>query len=178
MTQQIIVFSGPDRCGKTQIAHELSRRTGIPYFKASTEHQSFLDEQDKFLMQLRHADPRVLDLLMQTNHSIIMDRGWPCEYAYSRFFGRETDLAQLRRIDSGYAALGALVVVCVRTSYLGITDDLDSRLGADELSAIDANYRDFIEWTRCKTKLLYVDDENIDREINELMPIIYPHLLM
>jgi hypothetical protein len=173
MMQQIVVLSGPDMCGKTQIANELSRRTGIPCFKASTEHQSFLNEQNKFLLQLRYADPRALDIITQTGCSIIMDRGWPCEFAYSRFFNRDTDLEQLRRIDDGYAALGALVVFCYRTSYDGLVDDLSSRLGPSALASIDKSYRDFLRWTSCRTKLLNVDDEDLDREVGELLDAMH-----
>lgn len=38
MEQQIVVLCGPDRCGKTEIARELSKRTGIKSYKSSLEH--------------------------------------------------------------------------------------------------------------------------------------------
>jgi thymidylate kinase len=171
-SQRIIAFGGPDMCGKTQIAQALSRRINVPYFKASSEHQSFLKEQNQFLMQLRYADPRMLDFLRQTGHSAIFDRAWPCEWAYSKFFGRETDLNQLRVIDDGFAALRTLVVVCYRSSYRNIADDLDSRIGPDQLAAIEHLYHDFAVWTSCKTMFLNVDDEDLDREVSDIIKVL------
>ena len=52
MAQQVIMLVGPDRCGKTEIAKELSKRTGIPRFKASTEHDTYLNGLSGFLNQL------------------------------------------------------------------------------------------------------------------------------
>ena len=61
MKQQIVFFVGPDRCGKTEISKATSAAIGVPYFKASSEHDSFLSskvtKREAFLNQLRYADP-------------------------------------------------------------------------------------------------------------------------
>lgn len=73
--QRIIIMIGPDRCGKTEIAKRLAFLQGLPYFKASSEHETYLSKQGQFVQQLKHADPRMVDFLSQTGHSVIFDRG-------------------------------------------------------------------------------------------------------
>jgi len=166
--QHIICFVGPDMTGKTNISRELSRRTSIPRFKASSEHMTFTDEQDRFLTQLRVADVRQLDLLQQVGFSMIMDRGWPCEYVYAKFFDRTTDIEQLRSNDRSYAALGAQVVFCYHDDYNGFRDDLNPKIGPAELRRLHDLYEEFFELTRCPVVRLCVDDLNLDRQMRDL----------
>ena len=161
-------------CGKTQIAKEVSRRTGIPYFKATSEHDTYLSskttKREAFLNQLRYADPRVFDVLKQTGHSIIFDRGFPCEWVYSKVMGRDTDLSMLQHMDEMWASIDARIVVCYRTSYLGIVDDLDPKITSHMLDALSSEYMEFARnYTKCKVHLLCVDDEDLDREVTEVM---------
>lgn len=166
--QQIIICVGADMTGKTQIAKALSARLSIPYFKASGEHKTYLKENDMFLQQLRHADPRLIDFLKQTGYSVVMDRGYPCEKVYSKVLSRQTDYVVLQDIDEKFADLGALIIICRRKSYEGITDDLDVNLNSSKLAMLDAAYEKFRTWTSCKCLTLWVDDEDLDRELNEI----------
>lgn len=170
--QKVIFVCGPDRCGKTEISKEISKRTGVPYFKASSEHNSFLtsrvSKNDLFLNQLRFADPRVFDLLKQTGHSTVFDRGFPCEYSYSSVFGRETDIDMIHKMDEMWASLGARIIFCHRSSYTGISDDLDPSVNSEVLQRIHNAYLDFLSWTKCNSLCLNVDDENLDREMQDI----------
>jgi hypothetical protein len=174
--QRLIFFVGPDMCGKTEIAKAVSRELNVPYFKATSEHTSFLSSRvsknDQFLNQLRFADPRILDILRQTGHSLVFDRGYPCEYAYSKVFNRETDTIMLQHIDEGYAALGAKIIFCHRSSYAGIIDDLDPTITEELLSKLHNTYYDFLQTTKCKALWLNVDDENLEREVNEIKAFV------
>ena len=172
--QNIIFFDGPDMCGKTQIAKALSKRSGIPYFKASSEHETYKRAQNVFLEQLVHADPRVLDILKQTGHSMIFDRAYPSEWVYSKLLDRYTDEDTLLQLDAGYAALGAKLIIPVRSSYVGIVDDMDPKLTSDRLQDLDDLYREFAEWTDVDTLLLNVDDEDLVRELTEIELFVYP----
>lgn len=179
MTQRIVVVVGPDMCGKTQIAQGITRATGIPYFKSSSEHDAYLSSKttrrELFLNQLRYADPRVVDLLKQTGQSVVFDRGWPCEHAYSQVMNRETDDKMLWHLDEQWASLDARVVVCYRDSYLGIHDDLDDTIDPSVLTRLDEAYRDFTFRTRCRTYRLNVDDEDLHREVGEALAFMgYP----
>lgn len=167
--QSVTFFVGPDRCGKTQIANAVSKLTNVPYFKASSEHETFLGSQDLFVNQLRYADTRLVDFINQTGQSVVFDRGYPCEWVYSRFFGRQTDETALRRIDNSYANLGARILICTRKDFTGIVDDLNPKLDSEALARISGLYDEFIMWTNCRTYRLFVDDEDLDRECTEIL---------
>lgn len=166
---QVIFLVGPDMTGKTQIAQELASRLGYPYFKASTEHQTFLNGRDSFYEQVTWADPRMFDFLQQTGHRVVFDRGFPCEYAYSRVFNRLSPASVVRWLDESYAELGALVVICYRRSYDGITDDIDPSIGPETLMKIEDAYLEWSKSSRCRILWLSVDDEDLDREVNDIM---------
>lgn len=175
MTQKIIICVGADMTGKTQIAQELAHRLEVPYFKASSERDTFLasrgtfDKNKLFLNQLRYADPRMFDFLKQTGHSVVADRGFPCEYVYSLALCRETDYLMLNQIDQQYASLNTKIVVTSRSSYKGITDDIDPRLGEKTLQKIDDLYVEFMSWTKCDVMRLNVDDEDLNREVTDVL---------
>lgn len=167
--QTIIAVVGPDMCGKTEITKALSRVLGIPRFKASSEHDTYLNHQDRFINQLRYADTRMVDFLKQTRCSVIMDRAWPCEWAYSRVFQRETDRQVLSQVDEAMAELGAKIIICSRSSYAGIVDDIDPTTKEARLKSLDLEYRAFEGWTLCDVHILHVDDENLQREVTEIL---------
>lgn len=168
MKQNIIFFVGADRCGKSNISKELSRQLSIPYFKASNEHRCFLSDEKGFIKDLMYADPRVLDLLQQTGHSIIFDRGYSCEWVYSRDRNRETHDETTWFLDESYAKLGATIVFCYRSSYEGIVDDLDPTIDSKRLKRLDELYREFLGNSRCSVCYLCVDSENLESQVKEI----------
>lgn len=173
MKQTIIILEGPDRVGKSHIVKELSKQLGIPAFKAKNEHHAFLRDKKQFMNHLLYADPRMIDFLGQTGHSVIFDRAYPSEYAYSRMFKRETDMNMLARVDESFANLNTWLIVCHRSSYVGIKDDLDPNMDEKVLTGIDAEYQSFMKWTTCKNKMmLNVDDEDLKREIKDIMFVL------
>lgn len=175
MKQQIIILCGPDMTGKTQIAKELSKITNVPYFKASSEHHAFLKDPEKFIKDIRYADPRLVDFVKQTGASVIFDRGFPCEWVYSKAFNRETDLDAIKRIDDAYAVLDTRVIVCMRKNgFDGIVDDIDpKRLNSKKLQEIqEIYYRYAVFHMLCKSMFLYVDDENLQRECDEVLKFL------
>lgn len=173
MSQQVIIFCGPDRCGKTTIAKELSLRTGIPYFKASSERDSFVNNQSKFINDLVYVDPRVADLLAQLKASIIMDRGFPCEWVYSRFFSRPTHDKALKNVDELFSRLNASIIMCTRKNFSGIWDDQNSSIGPKALATLSALYETFLgSVTKCRHFELYVDDCDIERQLRDINEFI------
>ncbi len=169
--QYVIVFEGPDGCGKTNIAQELSTKTGIPYFKFDGEPAYW--REGKFKDALRFDQPYLGQFLSQTEHSVIVDRAWPSEWVYSRAYGRETDPVVWYQVDKAFAQLDAIVVVCMRRSYVDITDDLVSK--ADDLQRIHDLYTRFMDETNCHVILMFVDDygdhavrRNVVEQIDDL----------
>ena len=170
--KQVIFLVSPDRCGKTHIGHELSKRLALPYYKASTERFGFTNTQERFIQDIRYSCPARLDLLRQMNSGIVYDRGYPCEWVYSRFFDRRTDDDAIMWLDKQYANLGAVLVVPYRSSYKGLRDDLNPSIGEPELVKLHGLYDDFLKLTSCKYMKLNVDDERLDREVNEIIDFL------
>jgi thymidylate kinase len=175
--QRLVFLEGCDRTGKTNIAKALSAATGIPRFKATSEHDAYLSskvsKRELFLNQLRYADPRVCDLLKQTGQSVIFDRGFPSEYVYSQVMNRETDMKMLMHLDEEWSKLGTIVIICHRSSYEGIVDDLDPKITASVLQTLTDMYKNvFASWSKCKIHTLCVDDEDLQREVNDVLSFI------
>lgn len=242
MKQKIVFLVGPDRCGKTEIGKALAKRLGAMYFKASSEHNAYLqsigrrspsylsghasadfsvardsarrvskardegwtgvDERtcegklckselspvalsspELFLNQLRYADPRMCDFVRQLGEqfgtSVVFDRGFPCEYAYSQVKNRETDLAMIDYMNNAWSKLGAKIVFCHRESYDGVVDDIDPKINQDMLEQLDAAYKEFFEkenafgFRRCEYLDLTVDNkdhfEDLEWEVSEIL---------
>lgn len=169
----IINFAGADRSGKTEIAKELSRRLGIPYFKNQNEIVNFKSDDSYFRNVLKYGAPLLLDFLKQTGSSAIFDRNYPCEWVYSQAMRRPTFPEILREVDNQYASIGAITIVCARKSYEGIVDDaFPEDLSSKKLAEINQLYQDFCSWSNCKSFVLFVDDENLDREISDIMKFL------
>lgn len=191
--QQVIFFCGADGTGKTHIAQALSKHLNVPYFKASREHDVYrastglstglitiqehndlvdtfeLTSDDMFALESLVADPRTLDIFKQGGFSMIFDRGFPCEYAYSQTFNRPFNEKTSKMLDRGWASLGAKIIVCYRSSYDHIIDDVDPNLSGNTLKVIENHYRHFLNSSNCQSMMLNVDDENLEREVNEIL---------
>lgn len=170
--QPIIFMVGPDRCGKTEIGKALARRLGLPYYKASEERNAFVNNQERFINDIRYACPARLDLLKQLGTGIVYDRGYPCEWVYSRFFNRPSSDEAVFWLDDQYAAMGARIVIPARRSFAGIQDDLNADIGQAELERLTLLYNRFAELTACPVLKLYVDDEDLERELRDIMSFI------
>jgi len=167
MPQRIVIYDGPDSCGKSEMAKELSRRLGISYFKNADEHRYFLKDPSYFLNAIRYVDTYFTSYLESSGASVILDRAWPSEWIYSQALGRKTDFDLLRELDDRHARLGTVIVIPSRSSYAKMRDDYESI--NNNIATIDTLYRDFAGWTKCNVISLNVDDEDINREMHETM---------
>ena len=166
--QKILIFEGPDGCGKTNIARGLEDIIGVPYFKNESEWACFEDDPSYFINAITYGDPYFLSYLEQTGASVIMDRWYPSEWVYSKIFNRPTDYDVLRMIDDRAAAMGSKIVIPFRTCYDDVVDQFKS-INPSVLRNVEEMYRMFSDWTRCDTFFLNVDDENISRELTEVL---------
>jgi hypothetical protein len=164
----IVAFEGPDRCGKSQIATELASRCGYAYFKNSGEWNTDLRTPEYFKNLLVYGGTFLTDFLCQVKPNVLLDRYYPSEWVYSRVFGRESDEKALKMIDTKFAEAGGRIVLCRRKSYDGIKDDVYDYVDEGYLKRLDASYEDFLSWTVCPVLTLWVDDENLEREISEI----------
>lgn len=164
-----IIMVGPDGNGKTEIAKEFSRRTMVPYYKACGEKSNFRSGGDKFLNELLYAEPRQLDWIEQLNLSFIMDRGFPCEWAYANVFRRQTNVEAIMWADEQYARLNTRIILCTRSEYRDFSDeDYADNVNGITLENLDHEYREFFKVSKCQTLILNVDDEDLSREITDI----------
>jgi len=168
LAQNIIIFEGPDGCGKTNIARALSEQLSIPYFKNESEWAFFENDPSYFINALTYGDPYFLSYLEQTGASVISDRWYPSEWVYSRAFNRPTNHDALEMIDNRAAAMGAKIIIPYRTDYSGVVDQFESIITTSTLKSIHELYHDFAKWTQCSTYFLNVDDESLVRELFEV----------
>lgn len=169
----MLAFEGPDQCGKTHIAAELSRRFSVPVYKNSGEWSTDLRTPEYFKNLLVYGGTFLADFLCQVRPNVLLDRFYPSEWVYSRVFDRSTDEEILRKIDDKFAKVGGMIVICRRRSYSGIKDDLHDYVDSHLLEKLDLEYSNFLQWTSCKSTTLWVDDHNLNRQIDEIQKFIF-----
>ena len=98
--QKIILFDGPDKVGKSSIAKELSKVLDIPYFKF-TKHDYWARKE--YELATKFDQPFLAELLRMTGYSLIIDRGYPSEYAYAPVFDRELDEKLILDLDDMFS---------------------------------------------------------------------------
>lgn len=180
--QRIIIFGGPDGVGKTTLAKRLSTMLDIPYFKPSSQRQFAMDGGQVFREQTRWGEPKLMDFLMQTKHSAIMDRGFPCDYAYSKVLGRETAWGTITLMDEGYSRMGALLVIVCSADYTKLARDEFEKVADPEVQRkLEAAYWDYGYKTKMKCIIITTQpglmgpalDEAIRRNTESIIHQIY-----
>jgi len=166
--QQIIIFIGPDRCGKTEIAKELSRQLEIPYFKNERQDRFFLDGKD--MIDILHSDGDfALRFLRDTGYSIIRDREFPCEFVYARAFGRKTDEEFIFYLDEEYAKLNTLFVYCFKDEY---KDFRDEYIKKEKVKELREGYELFMRKSKNQFVTIETSDENLEGQINFIKGVL------
>lgn len=170
--QQVIIFEGCDKVGKTEMAKELSKRLSIPYFKNTSEWAAFENDKDYFINALRYSNPYFFSFLNETKTSVILDRSYPSEWAYSCVYNRQTDIKALNYLDELAAEqLKAKIIIPYRTSYVGLKDDVHD-IDSDKLQEISDTYVMFSKWTKCDVLRFCIDSEDIEYEMKTIMQFL------
>jgi thymidylate kinase len=168
--QRIVILEGTERTGKTNIAAALSKRTGIPIFKAQVQKKFFMGDRSQFLPFLKFGETTLADFLEQTGTSVILDRNWPSEIVYSEYFSRPTDAVVTKQLDDAYARMGALIVVCTRLEgYAGRVDEDDKTIREEQITAIDKLYKKRVSQVKTRHMFLDTSDEDLERELREIV---------
>ena len=168
--QRIIVYDGMDRCGKTEMAKELSRRIGVPYFKNGAEHTHFLKNPEYFINAIRYVDTYFTSYLESSGASVILDRAYPSEWVYSQALNRPTDMGILRELDERHCALGTRIIIPYRQNRDKVVDDYEAV--NKNIQKIHDLYQEFFKWTKCETLLLQVDHEDLELEMKDTMQFL------
>lgn len=167
---EIVIFEGPDRCGKTEISHALSKIRGLSYFKNHQEHKNFT--QNKFNDTAFIEAAYLIDMLKQVqfaNNGIILDRHMPSEYVYSQVFNRQTDMNAIWQVDEQLSMLGAVIIYCYKDFYKEYEDEV---IDLQHIENIKEKYETYFEQTSMPICYLNTTDENLEREIMEIQEFL------
>lgn len=149
--QGSVIVVGPDRVGKTTVCRHLSEILGIPGFKFPSEKEIFKNGGKESL----RFDLGLAEFLRQTGHRAVFDRGYPCEWVYSRVFGRETDHMMLDRIDTVHAEIGTVIVFLSSSEVPAEEDDLVPR---ERYHEIREGYRHFLRGSHVNQIVMETDE--------------------
>lgn len=138
-----VLVIGPDRVGKTTVCRHLAAELGIPVFKCPAEKQIFKQGGRSSLA----FDYTMTHFMEQTGHRFVSDRAYPCEWVYSKVFGRETDTTLLEFIDARHEGMGTKILYLYSDPDPTEVDDL---VPPEKYWDVKRMYDKFCEWTSCK----------------------------
>lgn len=154
-------MEGPDKVGKSTIAKELSKVLDIPYFKF-TAHDYW--DKSEYELATKFDQPFLAELLRQTGYSMIIDRGYPSEYAYGKTFNRNVDLDLIGKLDKMFSNLNTTIVYCEKVN----NEEKDERFDIDKYNMLKFNYTQFFIVTKCKHIYLDTTDQDLNKQVKEI----------
>ena len=171
--KKLIIFDGPDGCGKTNIAHEFVRQhPEISYFKNTSEHKTIKTYTNEQLTMIHQVQIDLFLLFMkQINCNIIIDRGYPSEIVYSRCF-RSLNEEYAKKVDNAHAQLGVKLVFLIKDDEL-LNDDEDKIFDNKALRSVKKGFLHFATETKCENIIINTSDENLQKQIKKLNNFIY-----
>jgi hypothetical protein len=138
-----ILVIGPDRVGKTTLVSHISRLLGIPMFKAPSEKEIFKNGGRESLA----FDYTLTHFLEQTKSRFVSDRGYPCEWVYSKVFNRKSDPLLIEKIDHRHALLDTRIMYVYSSVEPFEEDDLVPK---EKYWDVKQMYDNFCNYTKCK----------------------------
>ena len=163
----LIIFEGPDRCGKTEIAQEIANRLGISVYKSGKEHEIFHDPDGQYL-SLKWANYEMIKLLETTKASVIFDRFFPSECVYAQVFKRKTDLGLVMKYDEWWSRLGGKIIWLDKPKM----DGDDELIPESKYNEIRDKYWDYMKISQCDVYYVNTTDHDLNRQVDEIMNFI------
>lgn len=163
MNQQLIIFEGPDMCGKTEISHAVAERLGVPVYKSGREHDLFHDKDAQYLT-LKYGNYEMIKLLETTNANVIFDRFFPSEWVYSQVYDRTRDLELVMEFDKYWASLGGKIVWLDKPEM----DGEDELIENDRYNQIREKYKQYMSMTSCEVYHLDTSDHDLENQVNKI----------
>mgnify|MGYP001573055098 CR=1 FL=1 len=162
-----IIICGPDLVGKTNIAAELSRVSGVPVYKSGREHKLF-NEKDAQYNVLKWGVYEVLRLVEVCDLSIIFDRSFTCEYVYSKVYKRNSDDGLVREYDRWWDSLDGKIVFLDKPKM----DGKDELINPEKYDEIRTRYEDYKKITQCKHLTIDTSDYDIYKQVNTIIEFV------
>lgn len=161
----LIILEGPDGVGKTTLSTSLSARLKVPRFKYARQSELFVKGETRIIT--KYGGDMLLDFIEQVRPSVIFDRLYPSEFAYSIAFGRDFDLDKVLDLDHRYAQLETKIVFCRRSQPYKLYDE--EGIQAHHLPAIQLAYNSFMLLTKCERYDLDTAGKSIDTCLDEIV---------
>lgn len=165
--KRILLFEGPDRCGKTEIGSALARNLNITYFKNKSEHENFINEDTlvKFKIETQYLLQQLKGLEYK-NNGIVLDRHFPSEYVYSKVYKRKTDEDLIWHFDNEFAKLGTVLIYCYKSEYKYFSDEI---IKLEEIGKIrDVYENDYLKKTKMQVISIDTSDEDLDTQLTTI----------
>lgn len=167
MKQQLIIFEGPDLCGKTNIAEQVSLQLDVPLYKSGREHDLFHDKNAQYLT-LKYGNYEMIKLLDTTNASVIFDRFFPSEWVYSQVYDRTRDLDLVLEYDRYWASLGGKIIWLDKPEM----DGKDELIDVSRYNEIRQKYEQYMSLTNCEFFRLDTTDRDLRTQVNKICNFI------
>jgi len=165
MKQTIIILIGHDTSGKSSIAKELSKKLNLPIWKMKTP-KHFWDP----IVAQRYSQETITQITEQTNVSYISDRGFPCDWMYSKLFARSFDYEKAIDTDIRFSKMNTLIVLCYKTKDKFLHDEEDKDfVSINDYQKMTNIYLDYLNQTQCRYIKINTNNENITNQINEIV---------
>ena len=160
----LIIFDGPDNCGKTSIAKLISKIETIRYFK----HQG--------VTKLNFRDPNValvsecnelysLDLIKTLNMNVLIDRHYPSDFVYGHIYRNRSEYS-LRKVDEFMSNIvNHLIVICYKDA---LVPKIDNFVPDADIKVITDRFKYFYEWSHSRVLLLNTTDQNIMKQVEAI----------
>jgi len=159
----MIIFEGPDNSGKSTIAKNYSELINIPYYKNPRERE--YKKSGEISLMSKYCMVWLADFIQQVPVSVILDRHYPSEWVYSQVEKREHNERLLREVDTLFAKRGAKIIICMKDSYEGYTDETTHASAIPQLVEM---YKSFAEWTYTDTLILNTTNENLHEQLAKI----------
>ena len=167
MEQKLIIFEGPDLCGKTNIAEAVAQQLGVPLYKSGREHDLFHDKDAQYLT-LKYGNYEMIKLLDTTQANVIFDRFFPSEWVYSQVYDRTRDLDLVLEYDKYWASLGGKIVWLDKPEM----DGEDELIEKSRYNEIRQKYEQYMSLTSCEVFKLDTTDRDLETQVNKICNFI------
>jgi thymidylate kinase len=162
--QNIIIFEGHDKSGKSTIAAELSKQNNIPIFKVNRSKYWWDPE-----VNLKYLTEGITQFIEQTGQSVILDRWTPSDYMYSKLFDRDISYRKIADIDARLGKLNALIVYCYKDKEAFVHDEEDKDfIDITMYEKMTSLYEEFAVNSKCRALWLNTSDQNLDAQLAKI----------
>lgn len=171
--KHILLFEGPDRCGKTEIGKEIAKVLDLEYFKNFKEQINF--SANNTIDAFRYETHYLLQLLQNVKfgkYGIVLDRHFPSEFAYAHAYNREVDDHLVWWFDTEFAKLNTKLIYCYKSQYKKFDDEV---IKLEEIKNIREQYETrYLPLTSMEVIKLDTSDENLEEQVKTIIFEICP----